>query len=890
MVSTYHGIETGRRAVEYFRKGMELSEINTSKIKEEGYSRQVVNVGAGLAYAGVDISGHLGTGVQIASIQRVRNQFLDQQYRNASVDMGYWTQIVSSMKKMEGLLTNSSGQNLNNRLNSFWTAMQDVHVRPEEDAAMRAIKVQSADSITSFMAELKRTFNNHRTELNQEIGMKVQEANTLIDQIGVLNGAIQTVRLAGGEPNALLDKRDLLADSLCRLTGATVGLEGTDDRDGDYRIDLHGKLLVQGTNLRHLVCVENPGNNGYYDVQVEYNQYDIISDPNVAQVLIERRADDHLAASGSCSIDGTHELEALRLADELFWTVGYGTGISEGGDRLDNILEKTQGLGILGSFALQVGSSGVRTVSNAFASAPPGMDVVLGPPGPGEATDYRFRVASGDFESTITLTWDALNSKWDCADNLGNVESGTGGTFTNQDLSLFINKYTGNGVTARVENHSLVVESVDRHMVSITDMKGDLMSRSGLVGGNPAVLIEVEESDSLQTIANKINNAYRFSDLQTPNTGTIPSYTTNPPGSAPSTPESWLHATVEQDESGAYYLCLTSNVAGEEARINVMAGSVCGVGSGEMYVPRLLGLIQDDSATKTDVTSYIQLDTKNEKIITKTDGDVFVDDAWIRFDGKEYLSSSNEFKEARRISLTGNAPAKTEEEFSGGIRLNLQGEGSATIIVRHPLQNGEIYAMLKCRDDIALDEMDFFDDLVYRLGTEFNALHYAGYGAGDNAERTGVAFFNPMTSKYGSFGTLNMDDAVRKDPSLIAAACGDGSGKSRGAGDGGNALMIAQLQKRKLFMGNTADFSTYYQSFVAELGAFKARASETEELQGYLLEQITFQRTSVMGVDPNEELMNIVRWNQEFNMAGQYLSKLFAVIDQIISGVGRVGQ
>ena len=890
MVSTYHGIETGRRAIEYFRKGMEISGINTTNVKTEGYSRQVLNVNASPAYSSTDVNGHLGTGVQIDTIQRMRDQFLDQQYRSASTDIGYWSQIVSSMKKMEGVLTDPAVKNLNNRLDAFWTSMQQVNVRPELDAPMRAIKVQDADSITAFMAELKRTFNSHRDDLNKNIEMKVQEANTLIDQIGVLNGAIQKVRLAGGEPNALLDKRDLLADSLSRLTGATVGIEGTDDLDGDYKIDLHGKLLVQGTNVRHLLCVENPGNNGYYEVQVEYNQYDIISDPKVAEVLIERRADDLLAATGSCSMDGTHELDVLRLADELFWTVGYGKGISDGGARLDNILGKTQQLGIVGSFALQVGSSGVRTISNAFASTPPGMDVVLGPPGPGEPTDYRFRVASGDFESTITLAWDAANSEWDCSDNLGNTSSGAGGTFTNQDLSLFINKYTGNGVTARVENHSLVVESADRQMVSITDMKGDLMSRSGLLGENPAVLIEVDANDSLQTIANKINNAYRFNDLATPNTGTIPSYTTNPPGSAPNTPESWLHATVEQDGNGAYYLCLTSNVAGEEARINVMSGSVCGAGSGEMYVARLLGLTQDESTTMTDTTSYIQLDKKNEKIITKADGDVFVDDAWIRFDGKEYLSSGNEFKEARRIPLTGNAPAKTAEEFSGGIRLNLQGEGKATIIVRHPLQNGEIFAMLKCRDDITLGQMDFFDDMTYRLGTEFNAIHYAGYGAGDYAETTGMGFFNPMTSKYGSFGSLNVEDAVRKDPSRIATACGDGFGKSRGAGDGGNALMIAQLQKRKLFDGNTADFNDYYRGFVGELGAFTARASDMGKMQGHLVEQITSRRTSVMGVNTNEELLNLTRWNQEFNASSQYISKLFDVIDQIISGVGRVGQ
>ena len=102
--------------------------------------------------------------------------------------------------------------------------------------------------------------------------------------------------------------------------------------------------------------------------------------------------------------------------------------------------------------------------------------------------------------------------------------------------------------------------------------------------------------------------------------------------------------------------------------------------------------------------------------------------------------------------------------------------------------------------------------------------------------------------------------------------------------------MIAQLQKRKLFDGNTADFNDYYRGFVGELGAFTARAKETQNLQGHLVTQITSRRTSVMGVNTNEELLNLTRWNQEFNASSQYISKLFDVIDQIISGVGRVGQ
>ena len=906
MVSTYHGIETGRRAITYQRKGMEIAGINTSKAQDAGYSRQVVNKAASAALITNPASiSRLGTGVEITSIERMRDHFLDARMRRATVEQTYWSTMETGMARVDTFIVNTNDVGLNNVLDNFWAALQEVHKNPSEQEILEVF-LEEANMLTDFAQTLSSSYNAYRDELNDDIRAMVEDTNLLIDQIALLNKGIRTIRAAGGEPNELLDKRDLLVDKLCMLTGATASSD-IDEKDGDYKITLNGKLLVQGENVRHLILVENPGNKGYYEVQIEYNQYDITSDPSVAEVLIERRADD-LRPVGSCTTDGTHELEVVRTADEAYWTVGYGRGqsaVPNPGNRMDGITNPETGLGIDGSFALQVGSGGVRAYSEAFTASPPGIGVVLGEPGPNDPQSYTFRIAAGDFESTVEMTWNGTG--WTVQDNLNppNTFTTTGTDLTAQDLARFIDSnYASEGIVATASGNALVIESADRQLLSITDIDGGLMSSCGLSNDNPIVLIEVTSEDSLQTIANKINNAYMFDRMEQvveidEETGEAVtekhlSYTTVPPKTAPSSPEQWLHASVEIDANGEYYLCLTSNVAGEASRINVMPGTVCGGDVSTMNVAGLLGLVETDAATgQTDVTSYIQLDRENETIVTRytEGGDVFVDDAYIKMDGEEYLSAVNDFKDARRVSKVGEARADTLTEFSPGIRASLQGVGTTTITVRHPLTEGTIFATIKLRDDVLLSQMDLFDDMMYKLATEFNAIHYAGYGAmgSKNENVTGMAFFEQITGSYGAFGKLAVDDLIDKDPSRIAAASGNGSGNTLGKSDGTNALSMAQLKQAKLFMSGIADFGDLYKHFVAEMGSFGSRAQTMLKDTNYIVEQIGIERSKIMGVNSDEEMLNLVELNQQFNSSSQYISTLFQVIDQIISGVGRVG-
>jgi flagellar hook-associated protein 1 FlgK len=461
-------------------------------------------------------------------------------------------------------------------------------------------------------------------------------------------------------------------------------------------------------------------------------------------------------------------------------------------------------------------------------------------------------------------------------------------------------------------NGALTIEGTNSHamrghLLSITDFIGTLAQDMGISNKNPAVEITIVSEDSLETIANKINAAYK-SDLVS---GANPAYSTNPPGVAPSSPEEWLHANVIREPDGTHYIALTSNVSGEANRINVLPADVCGV-SGNLSVAKLLGFV--DAGANSN-TSYMQLDSDpsaSTTIIDRIGGDVYVDDAYFIYDDKHFLSESNSFADAR-IFKTGtssitwvNRMADTLDRFGTGIRLNLKGlnrlydnDGNvdptataALIKVDQHLTNGEIYAMLESRDDLILNLEDYLDDLAYEMVTEVNAVHYAGHGIGANSTTTGTAFYEHIAFRYGASKNFQINSALDKDVSLIAAASGDGTGHARdesGGSDGANALRIAQLKSTRVFLSETTDFNEYFRLFVDDLGSQGYTANYMLQAEQGVSDQLQALRESVMGVSTDEELMDIIKFQQGVGAISRYMTAIDEMLDRIINGMGTAG-
>ncbi|GHV29722.1 flagellar hook protein FlgK [Synergistales bacterium] len=934
MGNLFAGLSNGNTALDYYMRGIETAGHNIANSTTEGFARQRVNIGANAA---IEEGGFMvGQGVTMSSITRIRNLFLDAQYRAQLPTLGYWETKANNIKNMEFYVGNLDRGTFQTVLDNFWANVEGVHTTPEA-ATAREVMLESTRTVIESLIRMRSNYDAYRTELNDQVRDMVVEANSLIDGIAELCKEITSAQNAGMNPNDLLDKRDLMAEKLCKLTGATVGSPSLDEADGDYKIDLNGKLLVQGQaqycaknaaiiNTRHLVLVPMVGNLGYYDVQVEYNQYDHISDLSVASVIIERGA----TPPGTCSKNGVHELFVERLADGMTWMAGGARSdtLVPPGDRIGNIYDKNQKLDINGSFSLQVGNAGVQALSNSFFDAANQANngiVKFNPNAHGGETEYEFRIAAGEFETYVKCEFNGTT--WDITSpNSTTVITSTGADLILEDIAGAINSIqypAGRQAFAAAVNpnsYAMTIECANTsemrgHLISITDFRNTLAEDLGIMNKNPAVEITVTKEDSLVTIANKINAAYK-SDL-VGGAGSL--YSTNPPGVAPSEPEQWLHANVIQEPDGTFYLSLMSDVSGEANRINVLPGNVCDT-SGDLMTARLLGLVDwddPDTSAEEKTTSYMQFAKAKDApttIVTRDTpgGDVYVDDAYFIYDGKHFLSESNSFVDAR-IFKTGKGPnledfvwvnrmADDLDRFAAGIRLNLSGlntrysdggaalsKNEAVIIKVDPhLTNGEIFAMLESRDDMILNLEDYLDDIVYEMVTEVNAVHYAGHGIGENADTTGTKYFAHINGRYGALNSTKflLNEDLAKDVSLIGANSGDGYGHSRGSGEGLNALRIAQLKITKVFDKGAENFNEYFLKFTGDLGSQGFTANYMLKAQSEVSDQILALRESVMGVSTDEELMDIIKFQQGVGAISRYMTAIDDMLDRIINSMG----
>ena len=101
---------------------------------------------------------------------------------------------------------------------------------------------------------------------------------------------------------------------------------------------------------------------------------------------------------------------------------------------------------------------------------------------------------------------------------------------------------------------------------------------------------------------------------------------------------------------------------------------------------------------------------------------------------------------------------------------------------------------------------------------------------------------------------------------------------------------MAQLKHAKLMSSGTATFNENYEAFVGRLGAETQRADSMSQNQAHLVEQIDVQRQSVMGVNIDEEMMDIVRFRQAFNAMARFITTTDEMLDRIINGLGTVGR
>ena len=550
-------------------------------------------------------------------------------------------------------------------------------------------------------------------------------------------------------------------------------------------------------------------------------------------------------------------------------------------------------LNISGSFRIQVGTQGTRVTSKNFG-ANPGKYLQEGEILAAIRSDdtesprkHTFRIGVSGDQVDISATWNASTGKWVLSSDLF-MSKEAGETLTVKDLTEFMSSVftkAGNsdnpalsgmrvtsGKTSSGTITQFYVESKDNHLISISDVEGNLAASMGMVNDSPVITIDVESSDSLVTIRNKINEKYQAEFGLTE-------------------PEQWVHASTDNG-----YLEISANVAGEAQRITIMGSE-----DGNMQVLRRLGLTANQKIA-TDMTDSNGETIYSYREVTYIPPTGVSEDASFSLNGIRYLSSDNKFNMARRIpaesgDIHSRYKATELTEVNPGMWLNLKSTGTTTIHVLHHIKDGSIKGLEEARDEMIPNLKSELDEMAYGLVKTLNAYQYSGYGVSSDVNTTGVAFFKALGQKSGAAERLSVTDRVAYDPSLIGAAMGKKnenglavSGVSGGSGDGSNASRMINLNFDKVLENGTMSIGGIYDAMLSQIGTEAGHAKLMYTTEATVSDQINSQRQACSGVNLDEELMDIVILNRAFGAMSRYITTMDEMLNTIINGMGLVGR
>lgn len=265
MRSTFHGIEVSKRGLFAQQSALNTTGHNIANANTAGYTRQRANMQAtpGIPYPGLSNStepGLLGTGVNVVSLQRIREEFLDVQLRTENKHYGYWEAKRDVLQKVEGIMNEPSDTGMQKVMDELWKSWQDLSQNPESLSA-RAVVRQRAIAVTETFAALNTSLTELQRDLDNVVATKVIDINSIAQQLANLNRQIGDVVPHGYQPNDLYDQRDVLLDKLAKLTDVKV----TNLNSGMIQVTIDGQELVNGRTAVTM-AVEKDATTGFNNI------------------------------------------------------------------------------------------------------------------------------------------------------------------------------------------------------------------------------------------------------------------------------------------------------------------------------------------------------------------------------------------------------------------------------------------------------------------------------------------------------------------------------------------------------------------------------------------------------------------------------------------------
>ncbi len=217
MASIFYGLEIARTALHYNQKALEVTSHNVANAETEGYTRQRIHSSSIDPYKSGSLVAALtnttvGGGVNIDSMEQIRNQFLDKQYRSEASLIGEWSVKSDALEYIEQLFAEPSDAGIMNSLNNFFKGMQELSSNVGSKDT-RTNFIQQAITLTDTVRHYKSQLTKLKEQQDFALNTSVNQFNEILNNIADINESIANYELGGNCANDLRDKRNVLLDS-----------------------------------------------------------------------------------------------------------------------------------------------------------------------------------------------------------------------------------------------------------------------------------------------------------------------------------------------------------------------------------------------------------------------------------------------------------------------------------------------------------------------------------------------------------------------------------------------------------------------------------------------------------------------------------------------------
>jgi flagellar hook-associated protein 1 FlgK len=232
-----------------FKRAIDVHSQNVANVNTTGYVRRTVELenrpGAGTAGLVV------GSGVEVARVRRLVNEYLIDQSRTARSAAGRAEVLAEKSAQINSLIS-PDASSLQDSMVSLRDAFDALASQPTSSFARDTVMSRLSTTIAQFK-DLDSRLQTYDREISGRIAGEIDSINGLVDQIAKLNSQIaaSSTSSAGGNP-ALFDARDRSLDELSKKIAVRV----VPVENGMVSLSMmNGQNLLTGVDASPLVAM-----------------------------------------------------------------------------------------------------------------------------------------------------------------------------------------------------------------------------------------------------------------------------------------------------------------------------------------------------------------------------------------------------------------------------------------------------------------------------------------------------------------------------------------------------------------------------------------------------------------------------------------------------------